>query len=115
MLEVARKNLGELGIAKVGLLEGDVGALPLESGAVDAAFANMVLHHAEDPGSMLREMARVVRPGGVVATVDEVEHPFAWMREEHADVWLGFGEGQVEEFFRAAGLTGYGYESLGMQ
>ena len=115
MLEVARKNLGELGIANVELLEGDVGALLLESGAVDAAFANMVLHHAEDPGSMLREMARVVRPGGVVAIVDEVEHPFAWMREEHADVWLGFGEGQVEEFFRAAGLTGYAYESLGMQ
>ena len=60
-------------------------------------------------------MARVVRPGGVVAIVDEVEHPFAWMREEHADVWLGFDEGQVEEFFRVAGLTGYGYESLGMQ
>ena len=115
MLEVARKNLGELGIANVELLEGDVGALPLESGAVDAAFTNMVLHHAEDPGSMLREMARVVRAGGVVAIVDEVEHPFAWMREEHADVWLGFEEGQVEEFFRVAGLTGYGYESLGMQ
>jgi|SRR5215212_7835651 len=115
MLEVARKKLGELGVANVELLEGDVGALPLESGALDAAFANMVLHHAEDPGSMLREMARVVRTGSVVAIVDEVEHPFAWMREEHADVWLGFGEGQVEEFFRAAGLTGYSYESLGMQ
>jgi ubiquinone/menaquinone biosynthesis C-methylase UbiE len=115
MLEVARKNLGELGIVNVELLEGDVSALPLESASVDAAFANMVLHHAEDPGSMLREMARVVKPGGVVAVVDEVEHPFAWMREEHADVWLGFEEGQVEEFFREAGLSGYGYESLGMQ
>jgi len=99
----------------VELLEGDVSALPLESASVDAAFANMVLHHAEDPGSMLREMARVVKPGGVVAVVDEVEHPFAWMREEHADVWLGFEEGQVEEFFREARLTGYAYESLGMQ
>ena len=115
MLEVARKNLGELGIANVELLEGDVRALPLESGSMDAAFANMVLHHAEDPAAMLREMARVVRPGGVVAIVDEVEHPFAWMREEHADVWLGFDEGQVEEFFREAGLIGYSYESLGMQ
>ena len=115
MLEVARKNLDELGIANVELLEGDVRALPLESGSMDAAFANMVLHHAEDPGPMLREMARVVRPGSVVAIVDEVEHPFAWMREEHADVWLGFDEGRVEEFFREAGLTGYGYESLGMQ
>ena len=115
MLGVARKNLAELGISNVELLEGDVTALPLESGSVDAAFANMVLHHAEDPAAMLREMARVVRPGGVVAIVDEVEHPFAWMREEHADVWLGFEKEQVEGFFHEAGLTGHGYESLGMQ
>ena len=115
MLDVARKNISELGIANVDLLEGDVRALPLDSGSVDAAFANMVLHHTEDPAAMLAEMARIVKPGGVVAIVDEVEHPFRWMREEHADVWLGFEEGQVEGFFRAAGLTDYGYESLGMQ
>ena len=61
-------------------------------------------------------MARVVRPGGTVAITDEVEHPYAWMREEHADVWLGFGRGRVEHFFAAAGLSeGYGYELLGMQ
>ena len=51
----------------------------------------------------------------MVAIVDEVEHPFAWMREEHADVWLGFEKEQVEGFFREAGLTGHGYQSLGMQ
>src|SRR5215218_9757187 len=83
MLDVARKNLAELGIANVELLEGDVRALPLDSGSVDAAFANMVLHHAEDPGAMIREMARVAKPGGVVAVVDEVEHPYGGMREEH--------------------------------
>ncbi len=60
-------------------------------------------------------MTRVVRPGGVVAVVDEVEHPFAWMREEHADVWLGFTREQVEGFFREVGLEAYGYESLGIQ
>ena len=115
MLEVARKNLGELGLANVELVEGDVGGLPIESGSVDAVFANMVLHHAEDPTAMLREMARVAKPGGVVAVVDEVEHPYAWMREEQADVWLGFTPEQVEGFFSKAGLTDYGYESLGMQ
>src|SRR5215218_8105105 len=72
MLEVARKNLSALGISNVELLEGDVNALPLESTSVDPACANMVLHRAEDPAAMLREMARVVRPGGVVAIADEV-------------------------------------------
>lgn len=53
---------------------------------VVAAFANMVLHHTEGLGHMLREMARVVKPGSVTEIVDEVKHPLAWMREEHADV-----------------------------
>ena len=83
--------------------------------SVDAAFANMVLHHAVTPVAMLEEMARIVRPGGTVGITDEVEHPYKWMREEHADIWLGFTPEQVEGFFREAGLTGYGYESLGMQ
>src|SRR5215210_4156706 len=95
---------------------GEMTTLPLERASVDAAFANMVLHHAEDPEAMLREMARVVRPGGSIAITDEVEHCYAWMREEHADVWLGFGREQVERFFAAAGLSeGYGYEPLGMR
>jgi ubiquinone/menaquinone biosynthesis C-methylase UbiE len=116
MLEVARENLTALGVSNVGLVAGEVERLPLEDGAVDAAFANMVLHHAERPTAMLREMTRVVRLGGRVAITDEVEHPYAWMREEHADVWFGFGRGQVEHFFAAAGLSeGYAYEALGMQ
>ncbi len=115
MLDVARQNIGELGITNVELLEGDITALPLPSASVDAAFANMVLHHAEDPALMLREMARIVKPGGTVAVVDEIAHPIVGMREEHADVWLGFDPEQVEGYFREAGISGYGYESLGMQ
>ena len=115
MLEVARENLRALGLSNVDLVAGDIARLPLEDDSVDSAFANMVLHHAEDPVAMLVEMARVVRPGGTVAITDEVEHPYAWMRDEHADVWLGFGSAQVEHFFGEAGLEGYGYESLGMQ
>jgi len=115
MLEVARENLRALGASNVELVLGEATLLPLEEGVVDAAFANMVLHHAEDPTAMLREMSRVVRPGGMVAITDEVAHPYTWMREEHADVWLGFDQVQVERYFAAAALEDYGYEPLGMQ
>ena len=116
MLEVARENLRALSVSNVDLVVGDAARLPLEDSSVDAAVANMVLHHAEDPAAMLREMARVVRPGGTVAVTDEVEHPYVWMRDEHADVWLGFEPEQVARLFSSAGLSeGYGYESLGMQ
>ena len=115
MLRVARENLDYLGVSNAELLVGDLAGLPLEDNSVDAAFANMVLHHAVDPVGMLKEMARIVRPGGTIVITDEVEHPYEWMREEHADVWLGFTPEQVEGFFREVGLADYGYDSLGMQ
>jgi ubiquinone/menaquinone biosynthesis C-methylase UbiE len=115
MLEVADRNLGELGITNVELREGDVARLPLSTDSVDAAVANMVLHHAESPEAVLGEMARVTKPGGWVAVTDAVEHPYEWMRTEHADVWLGFREDQVAGFFATARLAHYGYAPLGMQ
>jgi ArsR family transcriptional regulator len=115
MLQVARENLDSLGVSNADLLVGDLASLPLADDSVDAAFANMVLHHALDPSAMLEEMSRIVRPGGTVGITDEVAHPYEWMREEHADIWLGFTPEQVERFFSASALTDYGYQSLGMQ
>lgn len=115
MLETARGNLKALEASNVDLLQADLSRLPLADGSMDAAFANMVLHHAEDPAAMLSEMARVTRPGGAVVITDEAEHPYEWMRLEHADVWLGFTESQVRGFFEESGLESHGYEPLGMQ
>lgn len=115
MLAVAAGNAAALGLGNVTLLEGGLDALPLADHSVDAAVANMVLHHAPDPAAMLTEMARVVRPGGVVAVTDEVEHGYEWMRTEQADLWLGFAAADVESFFARSRLVEYGYASLGMQ
>ena len=95
MLTVARENLDGLDITNVELAEADVSGLGLPDDSADAAVANMVLHHAEDPAAMLAEMARVVRSGAWVAITDEVEHPYECMRTEHADVWLGFPRSSI--------------------
>jgi len=50
--------------------EGDAVALPLDDGAVDVAFLHAVLQHVDSPIEVLREVRRVVRPGGVVAVAD---------------------------------------------
>ncbi len=44
----------------------DVGAVPVRSGAVDDVLAAFVLNHVARPVEALRELARAVRPGGVV-------------------------------------------------
>lgn len=115
MLAVARDNLTALGIDNVVLCEAPVEALPLGDDSMDAAVANMVLHHAPDPIAMLTEMTRVVRPGGTVAITDCVEHPHEWMRTEQADVWLGFTQTQIADFFARSRLVDHGYASLGTQ
>lgn len=115
MLAVARDNLEALGADNVTLLDGEVDALPLPDDSVDVAVANMVLHHAPDPGAMLAEMTRVVRPGGRIAITDEIAHPYEWMRTEQADLWLGFSREQIDGYFNQARLANYGYASLGMQ
>jgi SAM-dependent methyltransferase len=47
--------------------QGDGQALPLADGALDVAVSGLVLNFVADPGAMLREMRRVLRPGGTVA------------------------------------------------
>ncbi|MFE6354291.1 class I SAM-dependent methyltransferase [Streptomyces rochei] len=49
------------------LLLADVAALPLRSRSLDAVFAAGLVAHLPDPPANLRELARVVRPGGVLA------------------------------------------------
>ncbi|MGV9498374.1 class I SAM-dependent methyltransferase [Streptomyces sp. NPDC003642] len=49
------------------LLLTDVAALPLRAGSLDAVFGAGLVSHLASPAENLRELARVVRPGGVLA------------------------------------------------
>ncbi|MFI8830009.1 class I SAM-dependent methyltransferase [Streptomyces afghaniensis] len=49
------------------LLLADVAALPLRSHSLDAVFGAGLISHLPSPAENLRELARVVRPGGVLA------------------------------------------------
>lgn len=49
------------------LLLADVAALPLRSESLDAVFGAGLIAHLPQPGENLRELARVVRPGGTLA------------------------------------------------
>ncbi|MEV6512892.1 class I SAM-dependent methyltransferase [Streptomyces sp. NPDC051642] len=64
MLEAAvRAGRGQDGL----LLLADVAALPLRSESLDAVFAAGLIAHLPQPDESLRELARVVRPGGTLA------------------------------------------------
>jgi ArsR family transcriptional regulator len=107
MLEAARAKIESEEATGIELRRGEAGALPLADAEVDAALAHMVLHYLPSPGEAVREMARVVRPGGAVVAVDFVRHGHEWMRQELGVAWLGFAEAEVRAWFADAGLAGY--------
>ncbi len=103
MLDVARANLSELPNVELKLSEG--ASLPVAAGSFDAVFANMYLHHAPDPAAAIAELARVLKPSGRLVITDMDKHDHEWLREEMADLWMGFERSEVEGWYRAAGLS----------
>ncbi len=67
----------------------DLGGLDLETGAYDVVHAHQVLQHLPDPVAALREMARVTRPGGLVAVRDADYAAMTWYPlSEGLGAWL---------------------------
>ncbi len=83
---------------------GNAEDIPIPGETVDYAFANMCLHHVESPPDAIREMARILKPGGKLVITDADEHEFEFLREEHHDRWLGFKRTDLRTWFEAAGL-----------
>lgn len=96
-----RRNLG----AHVELRRGELDALPLGDGEVDAAFANLVWHHLPDLDAAAAEACRVLAPGGALVITDLLPHEHEWMREQMGDLRLGLEPEQVIGALARAGFT----------
>ena len=55
---------------KIRLQEGDARSLPFEDGQFDALTFTYLLRYVDDPAATLRELARVVKPGGSIAALE---------------------------------------------
>jgi len=93
--------------------QADGASLPLPSASVDAAVANMYLHHTPNPKLALAEMARILKPGGSLVLTDMDQHAEEWMREEMADIWLGFPRQLVHQWLEDVGLEQVCVEDCG--
>jgi SAM-dependent methyltransferase len=65
-----RKLARDRGIANVTFQAANVYQLPFADGSFDAAFACAVLQHLAAPLAALKEMRRVLKPGGVIGIMD---------------------------------------------
>ena len=104
MLELARRRFAAEG-DRVSLRIGDLAHLPLRDGETDFASLNMVLHHVPAPGEVLREIRRVLAPGGILVLTDFNRHEDERMRLEYGDHWLGFDRETLLAHLARAGFT----------
>jgi ubiquinone/menaquinone biosynthesis C-methylase UbiE len=102
MLLVARRRLRDVSNADV--RKGELEALPIADGELDAATLVLVLHHLPDPAAALAEASRVVRHGGRLLLADMLPHDREEYRQQMGHVWLGFGEDHVRRMCAAAGF-----------
>lgn len=104
MLQVLAGKFG--GNPNLDVRRGESEQLPLDTASVDYVFANMYLHHVERPAIAIKEMARILRPGGRLLVTDVDAHDFAFLKTEHHDRWMGFQRSEVSAWLSEAELGG---------
>jgi SAM-dependent methyltransferase len=102
MLQAARRRLRDL--ANVEVRRGELEALPIADGELDAAVMVLVLHHLPDPGAVLQEAARALKPRGRLMLCDMLPHDHEEYKQQMGHVWLGFGDDQLRRLLGAAGF-----------
>jgi ArsR family transcriptional regulator len=103
MLDVARARLR--GATNVELREGQLESLPIDDASLHLAVLSLVLTYAADPGQVIAEAARTLRPGGRLLLVDLDRHDQVELRQRFGQRWPGFAADDFRSWLSAAGLV----------
>ncbi len=106
--EMARNAAGYTDDDQIGYVVGDFGALPFADDSIDHVWSMEAFYYAADPHHTLREIRRVLRPGGTffcaVNYFEESEHTHEW--QEFISIEMTrWDRSEYREAFREAGFV----------
>ena len=84
MLRLAAHSAAERGLTNIAFTAGDVDDMPFDDAAFDLVTCRIAPHHFADIGRFIAEAVRVLRPGGLLAVVDNIV-PGSRLRGKKAD------------------------------
>ncbi|MDR1989887.1 MAG: arsenite methyltransferase [Acidobacteriaceae bacterium] len=116
MLALARENQRKAGVTNVEFLKGEIEQIPLPDNSVDVVISNCVINLSADKDQVLREVFRVLKPGGRFAVSDIVtrgEMPEPLRRD--ALLWAGCISGALQDTDYAAKLAAAGFERIDIE
>jgi arsenite methyltransferase len=113
MLDLARANAAEAGLENVEFRKGYLEDMPLPDGSVDVVISNCVINLSGDKPRVIREAARVLRPGGRFAVSDVIADP-DMDEQTRADMaaWTGCVAGALTEAEFRGTLESAGFEEI---
>lgn len=88
-LRLAQATADERNVTNIDFQVADIHALAFDDDTFDVTHAHQVLQHVADPVQAFRELARVTKPGGIVAVRDSDYSGFCWWPAlPQLDTWL---------------------------
>ena len=113
MLALARANTAEAGATNVEFVKGHIEDIPLPDTSVDVVISNCVINLSADKPRVIREVARVLKPGGRFAVSDVIADPdMDDATRTDMQQWTGCVAGALTEHEFAEALTAAGLTDI---
>jgi arsenite methyltransferase len=116
MLQLARRNAESAGVSNATFLKGLIEEIPLPDDSVDVVISNCVINLSTDKPAVLREIARVLRPGGRIGISDIVaEDQLAADERAARGSYVGCIAGALSKSEYEEGLRGAGFADVSVE
>lgn len=116
MIEKARANAEKLSFHNVEFRQGDIEQLPVSSNVADVVVSNCVLNLVPNKQAVIKEILRVLKPGGHFSISDivlEGELPAKW--KEVAELYAGCVSGAIQKQVYLALIEAAGFKNIVLQ